>query len=226
MIHAARAHGDSNRYCRWSASAGRRDAEAAAEARSSARAVLRGTAESSVPLLPGQAGGDPAGEREGDHALLAVHPPAGGEQESSDWLEHCAAVAEKAFSTGSVILSPVDGDPKAHAVVVPLRLAGGERIVTAVLLKPADKNAAEATRQLLELMAGVVAMTEVHLARQGQRCRVSRSCTGPWRTSRGSIARTGSRAWRWPSATRWPPSGDASGSAWAFSRAATSRSRR
>ncbi len=74
---------------------------------------------------------------------------------------------EKAFSTGAAVLSPVDGDFRTHAVVVPLRLAGQEPIVTAVLLKPADKNAAEATRQLLELMAGLVVMTEQHLARAG-----------------------------------------------------------
>jgi hypothetical protein len=46
-------------------------------------------------------------------------------------------------------------------------LAGGESVVVAVLLKPADRNAAEATRQLLELMAGVVAMSEHHLAHGG-----------------------------------------------------------
>lgn len=105
---------------------------------------------------------------EGKYALLASHPSAGGEQTPSPWLDRCVAVAEKAFSAGAVVLSPVDGDLKAHAVIVPLRLAGEERIVTAVLLRPADKNAAEATRQLLELMAGLVAMTEQHVARHGQ----------------------------------------------------------
>jgi len=104
---------------------------------------------------------------EGDPALLAVHPPAGGEPGSSPWLRRCAAVADKAFATGTVVLSPVDGDLKAQAVVVPLRWADEERIVTAVLLRPADKNAAEATRQLLELMGGLVGMTQEHLARQG-----------------------------------------------------------
>jgi hypothetical protein len=66
-----------------------------------------------------------------------------------------------------MVLSPVDGDLTAHAVIVPLRLAGEEPIVTAILLRPADKNVAEATRQLLELMDGLVGMTQEHLARQG-----------------------------------------------------------
>ncbi|MDO8942204.1 MAG: hypothetical protein Q7U75_03425, partial [Desulfobacterales bacterium] len=105
---------------------------------------------------------------EGKYALLAVHPPTADEQECDRWLDRCAAVAEKAVSAGSAGLSPVDGDLKAHAVIVPLRLTGQDRIVTAVLLRPADKNAAEATRQLLELMAGVVAMTGQHLAGQGR----------------------------------------------------------
>lgn len=109
-----------------------------------------------------QVGGD------GDHALLAVHPADGDELELGQWLGPCAAVAQKASSAGSAVLSPVDGDLKAHVVIVPLRLAGSERIVTAVLLKPADRNAAEATRQVLELVAALVGMTEMHLARQGQ----------------------------------------------------------
>lgn len=104
----------------------------------------------------------------GESALLAVHPATGGEQEPGGWLDRCVAVAEKSFSAGAVVLSPVDGDPKAHAVVVPLRLAGEERIVTAVLLRPADKSAAEATRQLMEVIAGVVVMTDQHLAGRGR----------------------------------------------------------
>lgn len=105
---------------------------------------------------------------EGDHALVAAHPPAVSEQELGSWLDRCASVGERVYSTGSAVLSPVDGDLKAHAVVVPLRLAGQERFVTAVLLRPADKNAAEATRQLLEVIAGVAAMTEQHLVGRGR----------------------------------------------------------
>ena len=105
---------------------------------------------------------------EGKYAVLAVHSPIVDEQEFHQWLDRCAGPAAKAFSAGSAVLSPVDGDLKAHAVIVPLRLADGEPIVTAVLLRPADKNAAEATRQLLELIAGVIAMAEGHLANRGQ----------------------------------------------------------
>lgn len=94
---------------------------------------------------------------EGDHALLAVHPADGGEGELQQWLAPCATIAKKVLSSGAAVLSPLNGDATAHGVIVPLRLAGGEPIVTAVLLQPADRNAAEATRQLLELIAGVSA---------------------------------------------------------------------
>jgi len=77
-------------------------------------------------------------------------------------------MAEKALAKGSLVLSPVDGDPHAHAVIVPLRLATEERVATAVLLRSSDKNAVEATRQLLELIAGLVAMTQTHLVQQGR----------------------------------------------------------
>ncbi|MEN6335225.1 MAG: HlyD family efflux transporter periplasmic adaptor subunit [Phycisphaerales bacterium] len=103
----------------------------------------------------------------GEPALLAVHPPVAGDPEFGSWLDRCVAVAEKTLTSGAVILSPVNGDPGAHAVVAPLRIAGRGPIVTAVFLRPADRNAAEATRQLLELMAGVVAMCEQHLAPKG-----------------------------------------------------------
>ncbi len=102
-----------------------------------------------------------------DPVLVGMYPTVGGEQELDAWLGHCLAAAQKASSTGATILSPVNGDFRTFAVVAPFRLAGQEPVVTAIELTLADRNAAEATRQLMELMAGLVAMTERHFSRQG-----------------------------------------------------------
>lgn len=103
----------------------------------------------------------------GDPVLVGMYPPVEDEQELRAWLGHCLAAAQKVSSSGGAVLFPVNGDSRTFAALTPFRLAGQEPIVTVILLSPADRNAAEAARQLMELVAGLIGMTERHLSRQG-----------------------------------------------------------
>ncbi len=100
--------------------------------------------------------------------LMAVHPPAGDEQEPTPWLQRSVEVAGQAWATAAAVTLPIDGDLKTHIVVVPLRIAGQGQLVTTLLMKTADRMALEAARQLLELTAGLVGMTGEHLSSHGK----------------------------------------------------------
>ena len=99
---------------------------------------------------------------------VALYPSAQIDQEQPQWLRSSAAAAGRASSPGAATVVPIDGDPQAHAVTVPLQIAGHDRLLATLLVKGTDKTILEGARQLLELTALLVGMTQEHLSQHGQ----------------------------------------------------------
>ncbi len=100
----------------------------------------------------------------GSYHVVASYPSTQAAQEQRQWLERSAAMSGQAFSAGAGIVSSVDGDVRTHAVIVPLRITGYERLLTTLLVRTADKAASEGARQLLELTVALVGLTRQHLS--------------------------------------------------------------
>jgi biotin carboxyl carrier protein len=105
---------------------------------------------------------------ESSFRALALYPSGQIEQEQQQWLQRSAAAANQVFAGGGAAVVPVDGDLRTHAVVVPLRIPGHDRLLATLLVKTAEKTALEGARQLLELTTLVVGMTQEHLAQHGK----------------------------------------------------------
>ena len=105
---------------------------------------------------------------DGGFRPVAVHPPGQVEQEQRPWLQRSASAASQALSSGAGVVVPVDGDSRSHAVVVPLRIAGYDRLLATLWVNTTDKTVVEGARQLLELTALLVGMTQEHLSSYGK----------------------------------------------------------
>jgi GAF domain-containing protein/biotin carboxyl carrier protein len=105
---------------------------------------------------------------DGSFRPIALYPAGQVEQEQQLWLQRSATAAKQLFSTGASAIVPVDGGLQTHAIVAPLRVTGQDRLLAALLVKTADKTALEGARQLLELTALLVGMTQEHLSSHGK----------------------------------------------------------